>query len=439
MSERASGTPLTANMLGLIRRRSAVICIFGLGYVGLPLTMLFVESGFCVVGYDVNEKHVMALREGSSPIGDVSSDRLRRALATGRLRITSDREDIRMAHVYIICVPTPLSKSRQPDLSYIHAALTDLEATWEPGKMVILESTTYPGTTEEVFIPALSRSGLRIDTDFLLAFSPERVDPGNTRYPLQTVPKVVGGATPCSTEVAAELYQSVFQTVHRVTSARVAELTKLLENTFRNVNIAFINEFAQICDALGVDVWEVIEAAKTKPYGFMPFYPGAGIGGHCIPLDPQYLVYRTRLAGYEPRLVALADQINIEMPRYVCNKAAEMLNRSRKALNGSRLLIIGVSYKPDVADLRESPALSVIERLMRHGAFVSYHDPLVPALTIGDSTLCSAPLSSSLLDSSDLVLIITAHHGLDYDLLGRYHSKILDCPNVLNRYLNRKL
>lgn len=415
-------------------RRSAVICVMGLGYVGLPLSMLFsVRGNFRVIGYDVDRDHVTSLMAGKSSICDVSSSELQEALSAGRFAPTASVSDIVDADVYIICVPTPLAKSRQPDLSYIQSALTILESFWTSGKMVILESTTYPGTTEEMFLPALSRNGLRPDRDFLLAFSPERVDPGNREYPMYTVPKVVGGITGDSTEAASVLYGTVFTKVHQVSSAKVAELAKLLENTFRNVNIAFVNEFAQICSTLNVDVWEVIEAAKTKPFGFMPFYPGAGIGGHCIPLDPQYLVYRTRLAGYEPRLVALADQINQEMPRFVCGKAVEKLNSQKKPVNGSNVLIIGVSYKPNVPDTRESPAIWIIDYLRKMGAHVRYHDPYVPTLRVGDAEMFSVELTASLLDTSDLVIIVTPHTNLDFSLLKQYESKTLDPSNGLRR------
>lgn len=422
---------LKASMMRRIGERSAILCVMGLGYVGLPLALQFCEAGFLVVGYDVNAQHVNALRRGHSTVSDVSSDRLTRAVSSGRLVMTHSPEAITEAEIYLICVPTPLAKTRQPDLSYIQAALRLLESIWKPGKMVILESTTYPGTTEEMIAPALSKGGLKIDEDYFVAFSPERVDPGNTEYPLADVPKVVGGVTPDSLLVALEVYSAVFRKVHPVSSAKVAELTKLLENTFRNINIAFVNEFAQICHALGIDVWEVIEAAKTKPFGFMAFYPGAGIGGHCIPLDPQYLVYRTRLAGYEPRLVALADQINQGMPRYVCGRAAEVLNSFQKPVKGSRIHVVGVSYKPNIPDTRESPALLIIDFLLRWGARVSYSDPYVPSVILRGTQMESIDLSDSVLESSDLVIIVTPHRAFDFDLLRRYRTKTLDTCNGL--------
>lgn len=415
-------------------QRTAVVAVMGLGYVGLPLSTLYVRAGFRVLGFDVNEAYVNSLRAGVSVVGDVPSSELQAALATGRFTVTCDPEALRRADIYLICVPTPLSKTRQPDLSFIQQALKTLTGVWEAQKLVVLESTTYPGTTDELLLPLLSQGGLELDRDFLLAFSPERVDPGNTRFPLHRIPKVVGGVSAASTRVAATLYESVFERVHTVSNARVAELAKLLENTYRNVNIALVNEFAQICDNLNTDVWEVIEAAKTKPFGFTAFYPGPGIGGHCIPLDPQYLVYKARLAGYEPRLVALADQINHEMPRYVVRKVMDALNEQGKALKGARVLVVGVAYKPDVPDLRESPALTVLEELSGRGATIAFSDPLVPRLRLGDGRILETlPLNAELLAETDLVVITTAHSTLDYRLLEGVAWKVLDTRNALGK------
>ncbi len=357
---------------------------------------------------------------------------LRECLGSGRFRVTCEAEDLRRAHIHIICVPTPLSKSRQPDMSCIEAALATLLSIWSPGRMAILESTTYPGTTEEVLLPALSRGGLKVDQDFYLAFSPERVDPGNLRHPLHTIPKVVGGVTPFSTEVASALYATVFEVVHPVSQASAAELAKLLENTFRNVNIALVNEFSQICDALGADIWETIRAASTKPFGFMPFFPGPGIGGHCIPLDPQYLVYKARLHGYEPRLVALADQINTERPRYIVQQVMERLNQSCSALRGARILVMGVAYKPDVPDLRESPALPILEQLLEKGAEVAFADPWVESVRLENGRRLEATaFSAEAVAQADLVLIITPHRDFDYEVLGGAEHKVLDTRNAL--------
>ena len=419
-----------------IADRSARIAVMGLGYVGLPLSLLLVGGGFDVVGYDVNSAYAERLCGGRSTVVDVPDAALRAALETKRLAPTADPNALRGADIYVICVPTPLSKTRQPDLSCIDAALRTLLTVWGPGKLVVLESTTYPGTTDEVLLPALCADGTwALDRDFLLAFSPERVDPGNAAHPLPTIPKVVGGVSAASGRTAARLYGTVFDRVHPVSGARAAELTKLLENTFRNVNIALINEFAQICDTLGVDVWEVVDAAKTKPFGFMPFYPGPGIGGHCIPLDPQYLVYRARLSGYEPRLVALADQINQGMPAYVARQAMEALNQRGMAIKGAKLLAVGVTYKPDVPDLRESPALPVIRELRRLGADVAYVDPYVPELTLDGVPVSRAELTAEVVDAADLVVVLTAHQVVDHGLLAEALGKTLDTRRAVARVL----
>ncbi len=437
--------PIDQVLTDKIRNRTAHIGIIGLGYVGLPLALTFARNGFTVTGFDVNESYCEALRQGHSAIIDVSDGELSRSVTAGRFRPTSNPAQLRDVDAYLICVPTPLSKTRQPDLGYVLQAIDTLVTNWRPGTLVVLESTTYPGTTDEVLLAALEQGGAQLDHDFLLAFSPERVDPGNKKHPLHTIPKVVGGVSPASSEVACELYGTVFERVHPVSSARAAELTKLLENTFRNVNIALANEFAQICDALDVDIWEVIEAAKTKPFGFMAFHPGPGIGGHCIPLDPQYLVYKARLSGYEPRLVALADQINQEMPKYVVRKAMTTLNRHRKALNGARVLVVGVAYKPNVPDTRESPALSVIEELLEHGAEVSYFDPFVSTLTLENGhTLSGGALTPAAIEAADLIIITTDHDVPEMALLRealdnpeaarQLADKLLDTRNALRRH-----
>lgn len=415
-----------------IDRRETHVSILGLGYVGLPLASYFVQEGFRVTGFDTNAAYISQLTAGHSSVLDVPSSELQTLLESDRFLPTAAIADLQEADVHIICVPTPLSKSRQPDMSYIEGALSLLLGIWRPGKLVVLESTTYPGTTEEVLLPQLARGGLALDQDFLLAFSPERVDPGNQEVPLRKIPKVVGGVSLDSTAAAKALYGTIFETVHVVSSARTAEICKLLENTFRNVNIALVNEFAQICATLGVDVWEAIDAAKTKPFGFMAFYPGPGIGGHCIPLDPQYLVYKSRLHGYEPRLVAIADQINQEMPGHVVLQAMKRLNAKARALKGARVLIMGVAYKPDLPDARESPAFEVIGGLLEFGAVVSYTDPQVPSLTLEHGpTLVSVPFTAAAVQEADLIMIITAHSGFDYGLLEGVHEKVLDTRNAL--------
>ena len=414
-----------------IQERQGRVGIIGMGYVGLPLALAFVRAGFPVIGFDVDERHVGLLRAGTSPIIDVTNEALSGALSTGALTVSADADALEAADVVLICVPTPLSKTRQPDLSYIESALTSLLPRLGRGKLVVLESTTYPGTTDEYLLSRLQEKGLEEGADFFLAFSSERVDPGNRRYRLHNIPKVVGGVSEVSGDLAEALYAAVFDRVFRVSSARVAELSKLLENTFRNVNIALANEFKQICDALGVSVWEVIEAASTKPFGFMPFYPGPGIGGHCIPLDPQYLVFKARLSGFEPRLVALADQINMEMPRYTTYQVMELLNERGLSMRGARILAVGVTYKPDVPDLRESPALLVMEGLLERGADVRFVDPYVRTLNIAGRELKGiATLSDEEVERADAVVVLTAHSAFDMDILNRHAAKLLDTRNA---------
>ena len=415
-----------------IETRQAVISIFGQGYVGLPLATLFVKAGFKVIGFDTNEDYIQKLRAGISSVLDVTPEALLECLGTGRFHPTSRQDDLQTADIHVICVPTPLSKSRQPDMSYIESALNIVQKVFSSGQMVILESTTYPGTTDEVLLPALSSGGLQIDQDFLLAFSPERVDPGNVNHPLHTITKVVGGVSPDSTLAATALYATIFDKVHPVSQARTAELAKLLENTFRNVNIALVNEFSQVCDAIGVDIWETIGAAKTKPFGFMAFYPGPGIGGHCIPLDPSYLVYKSRLHGYEPRLVALADQINFERPRYIVQQAIDLLNGQSKALKGSRVLVMGVAYKADVPDVRESPALPILAMLLERGAHATFTDPWVTKLRLENGEILQGvAYDDEQLSQADLILVITPHSDFDYACLKPYTEKVLDTRNVL--------
>jgi len=423
---------LASSLIARLKDHNANIVIIGLGYVGLPLAMEFVRVGFPVTGYDVDEGYVARLARGESTILDVTGDDLAASLASGRFTPSGDPSVLQDADVILICVPTPLSKSRQPDLSYIESAVATILQHWTPGKLVVLESTTYPGTTDEHLLGLLSASGLREGEDYFLAFSSERVDPGNRQHRLRTIPKVVGGVSETSTRVASALYDGAFDHVHPVSSARVAELSKLLENTFRNVNIALVNEFKQICDALDVSVWEVIEAANTKPFGFMPFYPGPGIGGHCIPLDPQYLVFKSRLSGFEPRLVALADQINMEMPRYTVTQVMDVLNRRSLSLRGARVLVVGVAYKPDVPDLRESPALSVMEGLLERGADLRFVDPHVPEVRVGGRRIEGRPsLEASELAAADAIVVLTAHHALDLAALAPYRDRLVDTRNAV--------
>src|SRR5713226_8074009 len=369
----------------LIRDKRARVGVIGLGYVGLPLATEFARKGFNVTGFEVDENKVAEINAGRSYIGDVASEVVKESVAAGRLKATTDFDHLKECDAVIICVPTPLRKTKEPDVSFILAAAEEIRKRLRRGQLVILESTTYPGTTDEVLLPMLEETGLKLDEDFLLAFSPERVDPGNPDFQTHNIPKVVGGVTADSTEAAAYLYSQIVNEVHAVSSARVAEAAKLLENTFRAVNIGMANEMARLCYALNIDTWEVIRAAATKPFGFMPFYPGPGIGGHCIPLDPHYLSWKARQHGFESRFISLAEEVNSRMPEHVVQLVADGLNNARKAMNGSRVLLLGVAYKRDIDDVRESPALSIIDRLRSKGCDVRYHDPFVREVRFNDA------------------------------------------------------
>src|SRR4029077_3604222 len=361
--------------------------VIGLGYVGLPLAVEFARAGFDVTGFGGDSSKADQINDGRSYIPDVADDDLAAGVRAGKLRATADMHALGEMDAIDICVPTPLRKTKDPDLSYVVKAVEAVAATLRRGQLIILESTTYPGTTEEVVQPMLQAKGLEADADFLLAFSPERVDPGNREFNTRNIPKIVGGVGPASTEAAAALYGATVQQVVPVSSTRVAEMVKLLENTFRAVNIGLVNEIALMCHKMDIDVWEVIDAARTKPFGFMPFYPGPGLGGHCIPIDPFYLSWKARQNGFEARFIELAGQVNGAMPEYVVQLIAEALNTARKPLNGSRVHLFGMAYKPNVGDLRESPALDIMELLSRQGAVVSYTDPYVASLTHGTQTL----------------------------------------------------
>ena len=365
-----------------IRSKKAKIAIVGLGYVGLPLAVGFAKKGFTVFGIDVDATRVSKIRKGESYILDISSEALRRVIREETLIPTQSYQEVRSSDIVIICVPTPLRKTKDPDLSFIISAVQSLAPFVHRGQLLILESTTYPGTTEEVILPLLESKGLKAGKDFCLCFSPERVDPGNPKYHTENIPKVVGGITKECSALGKLFYEQLIQEVITVSSPRVAEMVKLLENTFRGVNIALVNELALMCHHLHINVWEVIEAAKTKPFGFMPFYPGPGLGGHCIPIDPIYLLWKARLHGFEVRFIELATQVNSYMPKHVTERTAEILNDAKKPLQGSRVLILGVSYKRNVHDTRESPALEIIHHLKERGAKVFYHDPYVPVLKL---------------------------------------------------------
>jgi UDP-N-acetyl-D-glucosamine dehydrogenase len=397
-----------------IRSKQARVGVIGLGYVGLPLAVEFSRAGFDVTGFDVAAAKVAAVNAATSYIPDVPTDDLAAQVRAGRLRATADMSRLAEMDVVDICVPTPLRKTKDPDLSYVVKAVDAVAATLRPGQLVVLESTTYPGTTEEVLQPLLEAGGLRADVDFLLAFSPERVDPGNRQFPTRSIPKVVGGVGPASTEAASALYGEVIAHVVPVSSTRVAEMVKLLENTFRAVNIGLVNEIALLCHKMGIGVWEVIEAAKTKPFGFMPFYPGPGLGGHCIPVDPFYLSWKARQNGFECRFIELAGQINAAMPAYVVQRVADALNGVKKPVNGSRIHLFGVAYKRDVSDVRESPALDIIELLAQRGAIVSYTDPYVPELIEGGHRLTSVPFDDAVAQPADCAVVTTDHALFDY-------------------------
>ena len=428
---------LAARLLERLNSHEARVGVVGLGYVGLPLAVELARSGFNTTGIDLDERKVATIRRGASYVPDVPSTTVAELTATGRLAATTDFEVISSLDTVNICVPTPLRKTKDPDMSYIVSAVEAIAAHLHPGMLVVLESTTYPGTTEELVQPLLERGGLTAGVDFFLAFSPERVDPGNGTFNTRNVPKVVGGTTPVCSALAHALYASAIDTVVPVSSPRVAEMVKLLENTFRAVNIGLVNEIALMCDALGIDVWEVVDAAKTKPFGFMPFYPGPGLGGHCIPIDPFYLSWKAKQQGFEPRFIELAGHVNASMPHAVVNKIVDALNVQRKPLNGSHILVAGVAYKRDIDDVRESPALDVMSILHDKGARVSYTDPYVPAVSgsawHGGYNLHSLPLNASTLAGIDCVVIATNHSTIDYALLVAGAPLIIDTRNAIKQ------
>jgi UDP-N-acetyl-D-glucosamine dehydrogenase len=432
-------------LINRITNKQAHIGVIGLGYVGLPLLVEFATKGFQSTGFEVDETKANKINAGNSYIGDVSSQKLKEVVDAKRLRATTDFNHLGECDAIIICVPTPLRKTKEPDVSYILAAAEEIAKRLRRGHLIILESTTYPGTTDEVLLPMFEEKGLKLDEDFLLGFSPERVDPGNPQFMTHNIPKVVGGVTPDSTAVAAHLYSQIVNNVHAVSSARVAEAAKLLENTFRAVNIGMANEMARLCYALNIDTWEVIRAAATKPFGFMPFYPGPGIGGHCIPLDPHYLSWKARQHGFDSRFISLAEEVNSRMPEHVVQLVADGLNDERKAMKGSNVLLLGVAYKKDIDDVRESPALSIIDRLRAKGANVSYHDPFVAEVRFDDAhteaggePLQSVPLTNHELESADCVIIVTDHSEIDYKRVCSLVPLIVDTRNALNGDVRRE-
>src|SRR6266404_485160 len=430
---------------GLIAEKRARIGVVGLGYVGLPLIVEFCLNGFDSIGFEVDDRKAADINAGRSYIVDVTSEDVKKCVDSEKLTATTDFKKLTECDAIIICVPTPLRKTKDPDMSYILTAGKEIQKSLRRGQLIILESTTYPGTTDEVLLPMFEEMGLKLNEDFLLAFSPERVDPGNPQFQTHNIPKVVGGVSDDSTAVAGMLYGQIVGNVHTVSSARVAEAAKLWENTFRAINIGMANEMAKLCNALGIDTWEVVKAAATKPFGFMPFYPGPGIGGHCIPLDPHYLSWKARQHGFDSRFIGLAEEVNSQMPEHVVQLVADGLNDEKKAMNGSRILLLGVAYKRDIDDVRESPALSIIDRLRAKGADVRYHDPFVNEIRFDDAhieasgePLTSAELTDAELRGSDCVIIVTDHSEIDYGRVTRLASLIVDTRNALNGDVRRE-
>ena len=422
-----------AQLIVKAKDRSATIGVVGLGYVGLPLAVEFARAGYRVRGFDVKPQVVETINAGRSHIQDVASTRLAPLVKDGKIRATIELAELGDVDVVSICVPTPLSKTKDPDVSYVLAAAEAVAGTVRAGQAIILESTTYPGTTRELLMPRIEAKGLTVGRDVFLAFSPERVDPGNPTWQTRNTPKVVGGVTDACNRVVLALYEPAFETLVPVSSPEAAELVKLLENTFRSVNIGLVNEMAIVCDKLGVDVWEVIDAAATKPFGFMKFTPGPGLGGHCIPIDPHYLAWKMRGLNYKTRFIEVAGEVNSEMPVFWARKVAERLNDHGKAVRGAKVLVVGVAYKKDIDDLRESPALDIIRLLHQQGAEVVYHDPYIAALDEDGTHLESVTLTAERLTSSDCVVIVTDHSKLDYGLIQAHAGCVVDTRNALRR------
>ena len=429
----------------LITEKGACAGVIGLGYVGLPLAAEFARGGLRTTGFEVDESKTAEINSGRSYVGDVDSLVIKDLVDSKLLVATTDFDRLADCDAIIICVPTPLRKTKEPDVSYILAAAEEIKKRLRRGQLIILESTTYPGTTDEVLLPMFEETGLKLDADFLLAFSPECVDPGNPQFHTNNIPRVVGGVTRDSTEAAAFLYSQIVNDVHSVSSARVAEAAKLLENTFRAVNIGMANEMARLCYALNIDTWEVIRAAATKPFGFMPFYPGPGIGGHCIPLDPHYLSWKARQHGFDSRFIGLAEEVNSRMPEHVVQLVSDGLNDARKAMNGARVLLLGVAYKRDIDDVRESPALSIIDRLRSKGCDVRYHDPFVAQLQFEEAhtessgePLSSVALTDDEIRAADCLIIVTDHSQIDYPHVTKLASLIVDTRNALNGDVRRE-
>lgn len=422
-----------SELIQAIKNRTAHIGVVGMGYVGLPLAVEFAEAGFTVTALDVAADKVDLLNAGESYIEDIPTTRLKPLVESGKLIATTNHQDLRDVDAISICVPTPLRKTKDPDMSFIIQAITSISEIAHEGMLITLESTTYPGTTEEIVRPRVEKNGLKVGENIFIAFSPERIDPGNKTYHVRNTPKVVGGITSDCTEVAATLYSIGVDTIVPVSSPTAAEMVKLLENTFRAVNIGLVNEMALMCDKLGIDVWEVIDAAATKPFGFMPFYPGPGLGGHCIPVDPHYLSWKLKTLNYTARFIELASEINTAMPLYVVDKITDALNDQAKSVRGSRIVVLGVAYKPDVNDVRESPALDIIELLRQKGADIVYHDPYVPSIKVSDDHFInSCDYSIELLQAADCVVIVTNHSSYDWQEVLDNSPVIVDTRNAVS-------
>ncbi|MDD4979682.1 MAG: nucleotide sugar dehydrogenase [Candidatus Omnitrophica bacterium] len=422
-----------------INKKKARICVVGLGYVGLPLALEFAKKGFYVLGIDIDKDRLAHISKKESYISDIPTAELRKIIASGKFRASANFQALKGADAVIICVPTPLKRKYHPDISYIKQAVNSIAKNIKKGSLIILESTTYPGTTEDVILPLLESKGLKCGEDFYLAFSPERIDPGNAKYPVNKIPKVVGGITKEATDLTVALYKNIIHKVVPVSSSRVAEAVKLLENTFRLINIGLIDELAMMAHKMGIDIWEVIEAAKTKPFGFMPFYPGPGVGGHCIPKDPLYLYWKAGLQGFKPRFIKLASDIITYMPKYVVERLRQILGKQGIALSKAKVLLIGVTYKKDIKDLRKSPSLDIIEILEKENACVCYHDPLIPYLKFNHTDLKSVDLTVLNLKKFDCVVIATEHSAIDYQSLLKNSRIIFDTRNVYEGIKSNKV
>jgi UDP-N-acetyl-D-glucosamine dehydrogenase len=426
------------NLKERILSTKAEVGVIGLGYVGLTEALELARAGFRVTGFDIDPVRVQAVMTGRSYLVDIADEDLSGAVKTGRLTATQDLDLLARMDAILICVPTPLSKTKSPDLSYIVSAVEAIRLRLRVGQLIVLESTTYPGTTWEVVLAALEPTGLVVGRDFFLCFSPERINPGDRQHPPATIPRIIGGVTPQCAELAAALLRRVSPQVNVVSSPQAAEMVKLLENTFRAVNIGLVNELALMCRTLGVDVWEIIDAAATKPFGFMPFYPGPGLGGHCIPIDPLYLSWKARISGFEPRFIDLANQVNVSMPRVVSSMVGDVLNDRGRSLKGSSIIVLGVSYKRDVNDARESPAIEILAELSKRGAAVTYHDPYVPELTVEGHSFRSVPLDDKVLSDADCVLIVTDHTGIDYKRVVELAKVVVDTRNATRSVLQHR-